>query len=111
MGDKMVLDYNLIGERIKKLRKENKYTQEKLAEMTDVSPEYISQIERAKKKLSLEMLVKICNAFNKTPCYLLTGTVYESKDYYRNEINDLIKECPPEKVEVIVKVIKPIIEY
>ena len=107
----MVLDYNLIGERIRRIRKDNKYTQEYFAELVSVSPEYISQIERARKKLSLEMLVKISNALNISPCYLLTGTIYEANDYYRNEISEMIKECPPEKVEIIAKVIKPIIEY
>lgn len=107
----MVLDYNLIGERIRRKRKEHNYTQEHFAELVGVSPEYISQIERARKKLSLEMLVKISNVLNISPCYFLTGTIYEANDYYRNEISEMIKECPPEKIEVIAKVIKPIIEY
>ena len=47
------LDYKEIGKRIKIKRKELKITQEKLSEIIDVSPSYISEIERGMKLLKL----------------------------------------------------------
>ena len=42
----MALDYNIIGERLKKARIDNNLTQEKLAEKLDVSIAFLSRIER-----------------------------------------------------------------
>lgn len=52
-----------IGEKIKKIRKSYGYTQERLAEMIEVSTRYISDIEQNKAKPSYEVLIKICNEF------------------------------------------------
>ena len=48
---------------MKKTRKSNGYTQEKLAEEIEVSVRYISDIEQDKSKPSYEVLIKICNVF------------------------------------------------
>ena len=52
------LDYVEIGKRIKIKRKEQKLTQEKLSEIIDVSPSYISEIERGTSISSLS--ISIC---------------------------------------------------
>ena len=52
-----------IGKNIQKIRKSNGYTQEKLAEIIEVSVRYISDIEQDKSKPSYEVLIKICNVF------------------------------------------------
>lgn len=62
----MELNYALIGERIKKIRKSKKMTQDKLSELSSISPQHLSQIESAKTKLSLPTLINICNALEVT---------------------------------------------
>ena len=52
----MALDYNIIGERLKKARTENNLTQEKLAEKLDVSIAFLSRIERGSSHISLKRL-------------------------------------------------------
>ena len=52
----MNIDYKLIGSRIKLERTKKGLTQEKLAELLDVSIGYISQVERGITKISLELL-------------------------------------------------------
>ena len=42
--------------------------------------------------------------------YILTGTVYESKNYLREEIMRLLEGCKPETIQLIKKVIEPVIE-
>lgn len=42
----MALDYNIIGERLKKARIDKNMTQEKLAEQIDVSVAFLSRVER-----------------------------------------------------------------
>ena len=59
-----MIDFKLIGEKIKNIRNEKKITQEELAEMAEISVGYISNIETAKKKVSLTTIIKICNALD-----------------------------------------------
>lgn len=107
----MNIDYKTIGKRIKQARKNNHKTQDDLAEILEVSNSYISRIERGTTKLSLELLVKICTYLNIEPSYVLTGSIYSSNDYLRNDIVDMLKDCSSEKIKLIVDVIKPIIQY
>ena len=53
-----------IGKNIQNIRKSNGYTQERLAEETEVSARYISDVEQDKAKPSYEVLIRICNIFN-----------------------------------------------
>lgn len=52
-----------IGTNLQQIRKSHGYTQEKLAEIIECSPRYISDIEQNRSKPSYEVLVKICNEF------------------------------------------------
>ena len=49
----MKLDYSLIGSRVNDLRKSRGISQERLAELADLSTTFISHIERNDKKPSL----------------------------------------------------------
>lgn len=51
-----------IGDRIKSERKYQGLSQEKLAEMVNVTPHYIYEIERGLKAMSMETLANISNA-------------------------------------------------
>lgn len=52
----------IIGQRIKMLRKEKGYTQQQFAEMIGLSTNYFSDIERGKSSARLDKLVTIINA-------------------------------------------------
>lgn len=60
-----------IGALLKKTRKSLGYTQEEVAEILDLAPRYISDIERDKTKGSIDTLVKLCNVYHITPTYVL----------------------------------------
>ncbi len=53
------LNYFLIGQRVKELRQQNALTQDRLAELCDVSTSYLGHIERGSRSLSLETAYKI----------------------------------------------------
>lgn len=53
-----------IGKKLQAIRKNNGYTQEKLAEEIECSTRYIGDIEQDRSKPSYEVLVRICNTFN-----------------------------------------------
>ena len=50
------INYVNLGEKIKSTRKERGYTQEKLAEICDISTGFLGHIERGTRKLSLDTL-------------------------------------------------------
>ena len=66
-----------IGTRIKNKRKELNMTQEKLAELMDVSIQMISNLEQGKKAIRPENIVKICNVLNVSSDYILRGQYSE----------------------------------
>lgn len=83
------LDYKEIGKRIVKRRKELGLKQWQVEEKAGISFGYLSNIERATSVLSVEMLMRICNALDTTPDYLLLGVVaeMEDNDYLRSITN------------------------
>lgn len=72
------MDYIKLGERIAKRRKQINIKQNVLADQLNISNNYLSSIERGKEKPSLEILIKICNALNITPDYLIMGNTHTS---------------------------------
>lgn len=70
----MEMDFIRMGRRIKDMRRQKKWSQEKLAEEASMSVPYLSQIENGKKKASLEALVKISNALGISMDILIDGS-------------------------------------
>lgn len=62
-----------IGSRIKSERKRCSLSQEKLAEMVNVTPHYIYEIERGLKAMSLETLINISAALEISTDHILFG--------------------------------------
>lgn len=62
-----------IGMRIKAAREAAGYTQERLAELVDVSAQYISGLERGVVGLSIPNLVKLCKVLSVSSDELLMG--------------------------------------
>ena len=56
------MDFELLGKRIRQERILSRLTLEQLAEKIDKTGNYIGQIERGDRKLSIETLVDIANA-------------------------------------------------
>lgn len=54
--------YKKLGEKIKRIRKEQEFTQEKLAELAKIDPKSIIQIENGKRNPTLGTLTKIARA-------------------------------------------------
>ena len=67
------LNYIEIGKRIKNKRKELQLTQETLSEIIDVSPSYISEIERGCSISSLSTIAKIAQTLELNLDYLIFG--------------------------------------
>ena len=64
-----MVDYKLIGSRIKKQREQNKLTQEQVAEMLGISRQAISKWESGQAVPELEKIVALSTVFNVTTDY------------------------------------------
>lgn len=86
------MDFTAIGSRIKAERKKLGLTQEGLAELVNVSPHYIYEIERGMKSMSLETMVLIAEKLELSTDYILfgnqragLGTLYQKLDELSDE--------------------------
>ena len=62
-GDTMKLK-TILGKNVKYHRYRKKYTQERLAEILNVSPNYVGRLERGQHSPSLDKIEKIANALD-----------------------------------------------
>jgi len=100
----MALDYKLIGERLKKARVQKGYTQEKLSEIINVSIAYLSRIETGATHINLKRLNEICGILGVSEAFILNGTADNSESYLNNELGTILKDCTPEKKELIYQI-------
>lgn len=61
------------GQRVRRLREAEKWTQEELAERSDLHRTYIGSIERGERNLALMNIQKLAKAFGLTLSRLLDG--------------------------------------
>lgn len=100
----MEIDYKAIGQRIRKRRKELNLTQQKLAELSDLSDTNISHIERGATKLSLPSLIAITNALDTTTDYLLMDVTDNSLHQFKKEISDIFENCTKEEYRLLINI-------
>lgn len=102
----MDINYKHIGLRIRKERERAGFSQAKLAELADSSMQYISLIETAKKKPSLQMLLRIADALNVSVDQLLPVSLSSRQNCYDEELSQLINACPDYERQVILDIVR-----
>ena len=101
-----MVDYEIIGERIRTSRKQRKLTQENLAECCNLTVEYISKIENGKAKPTIDTLGMICEAIDCDMGFLFSGVSIDSKHYKLDEICRLFQNCKPEIKPIALDLIR-----
>jgi transcriptional regulator with XRE-family HTH domain len=61
----------LFGNRVRELRLERKFSQEKLAELADLHRNYVGGIERGERNVSLLNIVKLAHGLKVRPAKLI----------------------------------------
>ncbi|MEH7251197.1 helix-turn-helix domain-containing protein, partial [Neobacillus niacini] len=83
----------MIGERIKKLREQKRYSITELAELSNVSKSYLSYIERdLNKNPSIQFLMKVAKPLDVSIEYLLIGVDQIENQFDSNSEKYLDKE-------------------
>lgn len=77
-----------------------------LAEMADLSVSYISMIENARRKISLEMLVRIANVLGVTVDELLSGNQMYNPTEYQTDMDMLFVDCSNYEKRMIYELAK-----
>ncbi|HIU41706.1 MAG TPA: helix-turn-helix transcriptional regulator [Candidatus Egerieicola faecale] len=92
-------DIKIIGDNIKRIRKEKGLTQEKLAIEIGIKRETISRYESGGIQLSMEMAIKIANALGCSvgDFYPMDSPERELGPIYQNSYNILENFRPPEQ--------------
>lgn len=68
------------GDRIREIREARKFTQDYLADKSDISKGFLSDVENNNKNISSQALLRIANVLGASVDYLLRGEVKEFVD-------------------------------
>ncbi|MFQ9511114.1 MAG: helix-turn-helix domain-containing protein [Lachnospiraceae bacterium] len=94
------MDYNNLGKNIKMARVEKDMTQEQLAKIIGCSTVFISEIEKAKKRPSLETLHKISIALGIGTDELFYGKTSPLESAQIQTINTLLANKTPKELSL-----------
>lgn len=97
----MELDYKAIGKRIKIARIKADLTQERLAEMVEISPTHLSNIETGTTRVSLTAIVSLANALSVTVDDLLCDSVVKSKVQFEKDIAEILADCDAYEIRMV----------
>jgi len=99
----------LVGDRIRKLRREKGLSQEELGDKSDLHYTHIGAIERGEKNLSIDTLVKLAGGLNVTVNDLLVlPSKPEDIKNMKKAIITAITESSPEALKIFSDMIKGI---
>lgn len=102
----MEIDYKAIGQRVKIARIKKGTTQEAIADIIDVTPAHMSNIETGKTKVSLPTLIAIANALSVSVDTLLCDNVLTSKVIFEGEAKEVFKDCDEYEIRLLVDLLK-----
>lgn len=105
------MDRLTMGDRIRESRKKLLMTQEQLSEKLDVSPIYVSEIERGLKMPSMHLFIKLVEILDVSADYLLRDTVSTRNLYGDKQIGKKLERLTPKQRVALEALIDTYIEY
>lgn len=93
-----------IGGRIAKIRKEQELTQEKLAELSNISVQFLSDIENNKKSMTVTTLRKIADTLNVTTDYIIYGRTTTNETSLINSMLETLSAKNQKKAEKLLEI-------
>ncbi len=91
-----------VGARITELRKQRGYTREKLSEFADVSVQFLADIEKGRKSMTVATLKRIAAALLVTTDYIVNGTSGDNNNESIISILDTLSEKNKKQAEKIL---------
>ena len=100
------MDYYQIGQRIRKIRKAHKLSQDELASKVGISTTHMSHIETGNTKLSLPVLVDLADALQVRVDDLLFDSPRDSVSSTGDELQQLLDGCNSKQAKAILDIAK-----
>lgn len=101
------MEYELIGKRVKKARRDKGITQEKFAEELGVSVSFVSQVETGEKKFNLARISEVSKILERPVSYFVDGYEGKSEDDLQ-EVIDLLKGMTDKQLRLALEVVRAI---
>ena len=99
----------IIGSKIQEIRKQRGLTQEQLAERVNISPHYLSALERGVYNIKLDLLVDILNTLNCSADEVFQDVVNSSSKVKASQLSDKLKALPLTEQRKILEVVDTMI--
>ena len=100
-----------IGQKIFDLRKEKGFTREKLAELSNISPNYLYNIEVGSKIPNVVIFLDICNALNVTTGEVLDASIDNNFLAFSEHISSIFNKLSSKEIAFIENSIKFFANY
>lgn len=100
-----------MGDRIRVARKAKQLTQEQLAEILDVTPYYMGELERGNKTPSLDLFIKLVENLNVSADYLLRDIVSVGNVYGDTKMSRKLENLTPKQRVALEALIDTYIQY
>ena len=97
--------YYEAGIRIRMLREEKRYTREYLAELADISPKFLYEIEHGQKGFSAETLYRLSEALATNSDFILFGEYRGKTDDEAQRVLNLFEGSRKETIIAIIELI------
>ena len=101
-----MLDYYEIGQRIRKIRKARRLSQEQLAELVGISTTHMSHIETANTKLSLPVLASIASALEVQIDALVYDQPRDSVTVALKDVSEVLQSCTVKEARLIADMVR-----
>lgn len=99
-------EFQSMGVRIRIRREELSITRDKLAEMMDITPKFMGDIENGERGCSLKNLAKLSNILMLSTDYILLGGTDKLSDQV---IVQTFNKCPDSKKMYLLEIVNKII--
>ena len=99
----------IIGKRIQEYRKKKGMTQEELSEIIDITPHFLSSLERGVYNIKLGTLVKILNTLDISADEVFCDVVNKSFSVTSTRLSQKLEELPKNEQERILAVVDTMI--
>lgn len=92
-----------LGSKIRRVRMAQNMSQVELAQRCDLSVPYISDIERGKKCISVDIFLRIAKTLQVSTDWLLDLDIPTAKYEYNSEATELLSDCTPEEMAILLR--------
>ena len=99
----------VLGRNIYKTRRDRGLSSDKLAELCDVTPSYLRQVEAGNKTPSLPLFVILCDQLQVAPSTLLSGVV-QKEEGAAEELELLVQTASPSQMKLINALVRAAVE-